>query len=55
MEIWQIIAAIYLSGVCAAMYSIWWPSYKLVRQLAPPGGVSTDTPLTRRSGSMANW
>ena len=35
MEIWQIIAAVYLSGVLAAMYSIWWPSYKLVRALAP--------------------
>ena len=35
MEIWQIIAAVYLSGVLAAMYSIWWPSYKLVKVLAP--------------------
>jgi len=35
MEIWQIIAAVYLSGVLAAMYSIWWPSYKLIKVLAP--------------------
>ena len=35
MDLWQIIAAVYLSGVLAAMYSIWWPSYKLVRTLAP--------------------
>jgi hypothetical protein len=35
MDLWQIIAAVYLSGVLAAMYSIWWPSYKLVRALAP--------------------
>jgi hypothetical protein len=44
MEIWQIIAAIYLSGVCAAMYSIWWPSYKLVRQLAP-NNIMVDRPI----------
>ena len=35
MELWQISAAVYLSGVLAAMYSIWWPSYKLVKVLAP--------------------
>ena len=44
MEIWQIIAAIYLSGVCAAMYSIWWPSYKLVRQIAPHN-IMVDRPI----------
>ena len=35
MEIWQIITAVYLSGTLAAMYSIWWPSYKLIRAIAP--------------------
>ena len=35
MEIWQIIAAVYLSGTLAAMYSIWWPSYKIIRAIAP--------------------
>ena len=35
MDLWQIIAAVYLSGVLAAMYSIWWPSYKLVKALQP--------------------
>ena len=29
------IAAVYLSGTLAAMYSIWWPSYKLIRAIAP--------------------
>ena len=35
MELWQIIAAVYLSGTLAAMYSIWWPSYKLIRVVQP--------------------
>ena len=35
MELWQIIAAVYLSGTLAAMYSIWWPSYKLIRMVQP--------------------
>ena len=35
MELWQIIAAVYLAGVITSMYSIWWPSYKLIRTLAP--------------------
>ena len=35
MDIWQIIAAVYLSGTLATMYSIWWPSYKLIRIVAP--------------------
>lgn len=35
MDIWQIIAAVYLSGTIATMYSIWWPSYKLIRIVAP--------------------
>ena len=35
MDIWQIIAALYLSGTLATMYSIWWPSYKLIRAVAP--------------------
>ena len=44
MEIWQIIAAVYLSGTLAAMYSIWWPSYKLVRQIAPDN-IMIDKPI----------
>ena len=40
MDIWQIIAAVYLSGTLAAMYSIWWPSYKLIRVIAPYNIVS---------------
>ena len=44
MEIWQIIAAVYLSGTLAAMYSIWWPSYKLVRQIAPDN-IMIDRPI----------
>jgi hypothetical protein len=35
MDIWQIIAAVYLSGTLAAMYSIWWPSFKIIRTIAP--------------------
>ena len=35
MDIWQIIAAVYLSGTLATMYSIWWPSYKIIRTVAP--------------------
>ena len=35
MELWQIIAAVYLSGTLAAMYRIWWPSYKLIGVVQP--------------------
>ncbi len=45
MELWQIFAAVYLSGTLASMYSIWWPSYKLIRVLAPTNIVA-QKPLT---------
>ena len=44
MEIWQIIAAVYLSGTLAAMYSIWWPSYKIIRVIAP-SNIMVQKPL----------
>ena len=44
MEIWQIIAAVYLSGTLAAMYSIWWPSYKLIR-MVQPSNIVVQKPL----------
>jgi len=44
MEIWQIIAAVYLSGTLAAMYSIWWPSYKIIRTIAP-SNIMVQKPL----------
>lgn len=44
MEIWQIIAAVYLSGTLAAMYSIWWPSYKIIRAIAP-SNIMVQKPL----------
>jgi len=44
MELWQIIAAVYLSGTLAAMYSIWWPSYKLIR-MVQPSNIVVQKPL----------
>ena len=44
MDIWQIIAAVYLSGTLAAMYSIWWPSYKIIRAIAP-SNIMVQKPL----------
>jgi len=35
MELWQIFAAVYLSGTLAAMYSIWWPSFNIIKSIAP--------------------
>ena len=44
MELWQIVAAVYLSGTLAAMYSIWWPSYKLIR-MVQPSNIVVQKPL----------
>ncbi len=44
MDLWQIIAAVYLSGTLAAMYSIWWPSYKLIR-MVQPSSIVVQKPL----------
>ena len=35
MNFWQIFAAVYLSGTLAAMYSLWWPSFKIIKSIAP--------------------